>query len=118
VTSKDNNSVEAILGGLAADLPIREVFGGLTTKLAALRDISRQEGVAPQEVWFFDDNVRNVLEALQAGHTAHWANWGQRPPPDAWETARSHRIVSIGEHEFRQILAHPPQPRNPVSLAG
>src|SRR5437660_8056184 len=37
VTSKDTMSVEAILRGLAADLPIRKVFGGLRTKLAALQ---------------------------------------------------------------------------------
>jgi len=103
VTAKDTASVRAILE--AAGAPFREdrIYGGVTAKLAAFHDISRQSGCSPERVAIYDDNVLNVAEARGAGFDAIWATWGYSSA-EHQRIAASKSLPSVSLDEFLMRL--------------
>lgn len=80
VTAKDHDSVQEILRHAGIRIPDERIYGECREKLTALQAIAESFGVQPQDICFFDDNVLNARDALQAGFRSHWANWGYHAP--------------------------------------
>lgn len=99
VTAKDSESVMKILSSFGIKLDESRIFGEQQTKLDALSRIAHLEEVPNQELYFFDDNILNVIEARRAGYSAYWATWGYNTP-DHFHIARENSVPSVSLSEF------------------
>jgi phosphoglycolate phosphatase-like HAD superfamily hydrolase len=80
VTARDSASVRDVLSSHGIDLSHDHIYGEQQSKLAALADIQVREGVEAEMVHFVDDNLSNILNAQEAGHSVGWAIWGYSAP--------------------------------------
>lgn len=94
VTAKDGESVRKILSSFGIKLDESQIFGEQQTKLDALSRIAHLEEIHNQELYFFDDNILNVVEARKAGYSAYWATWGYNAP-DHFHIARENSVPSV-----------------------
>lgn len=76
VTAKDAESVQAIFTANNIEIPQHRIFGEQRAKVGALDTIAGQENIDKSQLFFFDDNVFNAIEARRAGYSAYWAGWG------------------------------------------
>jgi phosphoglycolate phosphatase-like HAD superfamily hydrolase len=80
VTAKDAESVQSIFAANQLSFPPHHVFGEQRSKLEALKAIAAKEGIERDQLYFFDDNVFNAIDAKRAGFSAFWAGWGYSVP--------------------------------------
>ena len=98
VSGKDRASIQCLLASKDIDLPDSRIFADQKSKVLALRDICERENVAPENIIFCDDNVRNVQEAQRAGFLGMWAEWGYPAPSDI-TSAQSPRVLGVSLKE-------------------
>lgn len=99
VTAKDAGSVSEILMQAGIQVPPSQIYGECREKLTALQAVADQFDVPREQVCFFDDNVLNARDALQAGFRAHWARWGYNAPEHA-EIARQAGLPAVQLHDL------------------
>jgi len=94
VTANDAGSVQEILQHAGIQVADQRVHGECRDKRGALQAVADQFGVAREQVCFFDDNVLNARDALQAGFRAHWATWGYHTP-EHFDIAAQARLPAL-----------------------
>jgi FMN phosphatase YigB (HAD superfamily) len=101
VTAKDQASVLQILESQALPFQADHIFGEQTAKLAALQAIKQME--PNKQLYFFDDNLTNVLDAEDAGYRAYWAMWGYHSPEHI-QIARQQGIKALQLSDFVELM--------------
>lgn len=99
VTAKDRRSVLSILKRAGIDMEEDRVYGDYQLKLEAFADIANREQVDNENLYFFDDNVLNVIEAKNANYNAFWATWGYNIP-NHFELAKQHSVRGLSLPTF------------------
>lgn len=99
VTAKDSESVLKILSIAGINFDENQIFGEQKIKIEAFRQIAHLEGIDNQELYFFDDNILNVLAAQKAGYSAYWATWGYNAS-DHLHIARKNAVPSLSLPDF------------------
>lgn len=94
VTAKDSGSVQEILVNAGIHIPDNQIYGECREKLSALQVVAEWFQVEREDVCFFDDNVQNARDALQAGYRAHWALWGYHAP-EHFDIARQAGLPAV-----------------------
>lgn len=80
VTAKDAISVQRILAHHGVTIAPAQIYGSCRNKVEVFDEIARAHGIDRESVWFFDDNVFNVVDADKRGYRAVWADWGFHAP--------------------------------------
>ncbi|MFS3137135.1 VOC family protein [Gluconacetobacter sacchari] len=100
VSGKDGLSIIEILRNQDIHVDDAAVFGRLTSKrgvLTELLEVARGRG---EELVFVDDNLANVIEAIQLGARGLWATWGHHSDDDVIRAKRENvpivTLESIG----------------------
>lgn len=107
VSAKDRDSIIKILARAEIDITPHQVFGEQRNKLVALRAIQQYESVRPQEIFFLDDNIINVIDVQQAGYGAYWALWGYRADHHL-ELARQHQVATFSLKQLSELTTAKP----------
>jgi len=94
VTAKDRQSVLKILKSAGIEMEPEKIYGDYQVKLEAFEDIARKEQIDNESLYFFDDNVLNVIEAKKANYSAYWATWGYNIP-NHFDLAKLHSVTGI-----------------------
>jgi phosphoglycolate phosphatase-like HAD superfamily hydrolase len=102
VSAKDRDSIIKILARAGIQVTPRQVFGEQRNKPVALKAIQRYENVHPEEIFFLDDNIINVIDVQQAGYGAYWALWGYRADHHL-DLARQHQITSLTLEQLSEL---------------
>ena len=103
VSAKDSDSIIKILAKTGIKLDPHQVFGEQRNKLAALKRIQQQHSVRPNEIFFLDDNIINVIEVKQAGYGAYWAVWGYQAQHH-WELAHQHQVTLFSLEQLPDLM--------------
>ncbi|OFZ97929.1 MAG: hypothetical protein A2Z44_06435 [Betaproteobacteria bacterium RBG_19FT_COMBO_58_11] len=101
VTAKDRQSVLSILKRAGIEMAEERVYGDRQAKLEAFADIARKEQIANESLYFFDDNVLNVIEAKNENYNAYWATWGYNIP-NHYVLAKQNSVRGISLPTFLQ----------------
>ena len=107
VSAKDRDSIIKILARSGIAVTPRQVFGEQRNKPTALRAIQQYESVRPEEIFFLDDNIINVIDVKKAGYGAYWALWGYRADHHL-ELARQHQITSLSLEQLSELTTATP----------
>src|SRR5262249_1366260 len=107
VTAKDSESIYDILCAKNIDFEQEHIFGEQRSKLATIATIAQAEQVPNSQLYFFDDNINNVLEARNAGYQAYWATWGYNSP-DHFHMAAKHRVSGMNLNDLLANRLHFP----------
>jgi phosphoglycolate phosphatase-like HAD superfamily hydrolase len=107
VSAKDRDSIIKILARAEIDITPHQVFGEQRNKLVALRAIQQYESVRPEEIFFLDDNIINVIDVQQAGYGAYWALWGYRADHHL-ELARQHQVATLSLKQLSELTTAKP----------
>ncbi len=101
VTAKDGESVLKILNSVGINLDENRIFGEQKNKVEAFQQITDLEHIHNQQLYFFDDNILNVLSAQKSGYTAYWATWGYNAP-EHFHIAQENSVSSITLSQFQE----------------
>jgi HAD superfamily hydrolase (TIGR01509 family) len=104
VSAKDSDSIIKILAKTGIKLDPHQVFGEQRNKPAALKAIQLEHSVRPDEIFFLDDNIINVIDVKQAGYSAYWAVWGYQAEHH-WELARQHQVASFSLEQLPDLIS-------------
>ena len=80
VSGKDEESILFILSKYGLNIPANKIYGRMTDKnktLTLLKSIAFDKN---EDILFIDDNIQNVIDALDHGIQSFWANWGYNIP--------------------------------------
>jgi phosphoglycolate phosphatase-like HAD superfamily hydrolase len=102
VSAKDRDSIIKILTRAGIEINQNQVFGEQRNKSIALSAIQQRESVSPQEIFFLDDNIINVIDVQQAGYGAYWALWGYKAD-DHLELARQHQVATLSLEQLSEL---------------
>lgn len=87
VSGKDEESISFILRKYGLKIPKNKIFGRMTDKNKTLISLKSIASDKNEEMLFIDDNIQNVVEALDHGIQSFWANWGYNIP--------DHRVMAL-----------------------
>jgi phosphoglycolate phosphatase-like HAD superfamily hydrolase len=102
VSAKDRDSIIKILARAGIEIAPHQVFGEQRNKPVALKAIQQYESVRPEEIFFLDDNISNVIDVQQAGYGAYWALWGYRADHHL-ELARQHQVATLSLEQLSEL---------------
>ncbi len=102
VSAKDSESIIKILARTGINVSPERVFGEQRYKPVALKEIQQREGRRPEEIFFLDDNIMNVIEAKQETYSAYWASWGYRAEHHL-ELAYQHQVTSVSLEQLPEL---------------
>ncbi|MEE3649869.1 MULTISPECIES: HAD family hydrolase [unclassified Brenneria] len=80
VSGKDEDSISFILREHGLNVPTEKIFGRMTDKNETLTSLKLIAAAKNEEMLFIDDNIQNVIDALEHGIQSFWANWGYNIP--------------------------------------
>lgn len=80
VSGKDADSISFILNNYGLEITTERIFGGIENKNNVLLSLKEKSIVEKKEILFIDDNIQNVIDALENGIKSFWADWGYQTP--------------------------------------
>jgi phosphoglycolate phosphatase-like HAD superfamily hydrolase len=107
VSAKDRDSIIKVLARAGIEIGPNQVFGEQRNKPMALKAIQQYESVRPEEIFFLDDNIINVIDVQQAGYGAYWALWGYRADHHL-ELARQYQVATLSLEQLIELTTTMP----------
>ncbi len=106
VSGKDEESISFILSKNGLNISTDKIFGRMTNKNKTLISLKEKAIVENKEMLFIDDNIQNVIDALDHGVQSFWAGWGYKTP-EHQKIARQKGINELNTEDLLDLIKKP-----------